>query len=175
MVTLQIKNVKSSLSQELSTLKSGGDLEWEHLTYKVRRHINYVVTWQIKNFTPLLSQGLWIQNLAKWWLRMRGPHPQSHMTLQYSDHVTKKKRFFSTFTTPMDPKFSGNLGWGDLIYIVTWHIDHVVLWQIINVVSPLSQGLWTPNLAGWYLRMRGPHPQCHVTLQHCGHLTNKKR
>ena len=38
-----------------------------------------------------------------------------------------------------------------------WHINHVVRWQIKNVVSPLSQGLWTPNLAGWCLRMRGLH------------------
>ena len=37
---------------------------------------------------------------------MREPHPQSHVTLQYSDHVTNKKCYISTFTRPMDPKFS---------------------------------------------------------------------
>ena len=43
---------------------------------------------------------------SRWWLRMREPHPQSHVTLQYSDHVTNKKCYISTFTRPMDPKFS---------------------------------------------------------------------
>ena len=28
------------------------------------------------------------------------------------------------------------------------HIVHVVKWQIKNVISLLSQGLWSPNLAG---------------------------
>ena len=35
---------------------------------------------------------------------MRGPHPQSHLTLRYSGHVTNKKRYNSTFTRPMYPK-----------------------------------------------------------------------
>ena len=34
--------------------------------------------------------------------------------------------------------------------------------------------LWTPNLAGWSLRMRGPHPQSNVTLRYRGHVTSKK-
>ena len=37
---------------------------------------------------------------------MRGPHPQSHVTLCYRGHVTNKKRYNSTFTKPMDPKLS---------------------------------------------------------------------
>ena len=39
----------------------------------------------------------------------------------------------------------------------------------------VPQGLWTPNLAGWSLRMREPHPQNHVTPRYCGHVTSKKR
>ena len=35
---------------------------------------------------------------------MSGPHPQSHLTLRYSGHVTNKKRYNSTFTRPMYPK-----------------------------------------------------------------------
>ena len=69
----------------------------------------------------------------------------------------------------------GDLGWGDLIYKVTWHIDWVVTWQIKNVISSLSQGLWTPNLAWRWLRVTRSHPQIHVTLQYRGHVTNKKR
>ena len=47
-------------------------------------------------------------------------------------------------------------------------------WQIKSVIFPFSQGLWTPNVAGCRLKMKGPHPQNHMTLQHHGHLTNKK-
>ena len=36
-------------------------------------------------------------------------------------------------------------------------------------------GLWTPNLGGWWFRMRGPHPQSHEILRYRGHVTNKKR
>ena len=38
---------------------------------------------------------------------MRGPHPQSHMTLQNSGHVSNKERYISTFTRPMDPNLAG--------------------------------------------------------------------
>ena len=37
---------------------------------------------------------------------MRGPHPQSRVTLRYRDHVTNKKRYISTFTGPMYSKLS---------------------------------------------------------------------
>ena len=35
---------------------------------------------------------------------MRGPQPQSHVTLLYRGRVTNRKRSISTFTRPMDPK-----------------------------------------------------------------------
>ena len=38
--------------------------------------------------------------------RMRGPHPQSHVTLRCHGHVTNKERYISTFTRPMDPKLN---------------------------------------------------------------------
>ena len=64
--------------------------------------------------TPLflVPLGLWTPNLAGWWFRMRGPHPQSHVILRYRGHVTNKKRYISTFTRPMDPK---------LIRVVTYN------------------------------------------------------
>ena len=40
---------------------------------------------------------------------------------------------------------------------------------IFSSIRPLDL-----NLAGWSLRLRGRHPQSHVTLRHCGHMTNKK-
>ena len=74
----------------------------------------------------------------------------------------------------MDIKPSRVVGWGDPTHKVTWHIDHVVTWQIKNAISLLSQGLWTPDLAGWWLRMREIHPRSHVTLQLRDHVTNQK-
>ena len=46
---------------------------------------------------------------------------------------------------------------------------------IKNIISPLSQGLWTPNLTRWWLRMTGPHPQSHGAHRTRGHVTNEKR
>ena len=46
--------------------------------------------------------------ITGWWLRIRGPHPQSDV-----------------------------------------HFEVVVTCQIKKVISLLSQGLWTPNLAEW--------------------------
>ena len=37
---------------------------------------------------------------------MRGPHPQSRVTLLYRGHVTNKKRYNSFFTKPMVPNFA---------------------------------------------------------------------
>ena len=59
-----------------------------------------------------------------------------------------------------------DLGWGDPTHKVTWHFDIVVMWQIKSVISPLSQGLWTPNLSLWWLRMKEPHLRSHVTHHH---------
>ena len=46
--------------------------------------------------------------------------------------------------------------------------------QIKIVISSLSQGLWTPNLAGCLVRMSGS-PKIHVTLQFCSHMAIWKR
>ena len=32
----------------------------------------------------------------------------------------------------------------------------MVTWQFKNAISPLSQGLWTPNLADWWLKRGEP-------------------
>ena len=35
-------------------------------------------------------------------------------------------------------------------------------------ISPLPQRIWTPDLAGWWHRMRCSHPKTHMTLWSCG-------
>ena len=96
-----------------------------------------------------------IPNLAGWQLRMRGPHPKSHVTLWYRGHVTNKKRYNSFFTV-----------WGLRMrephpqsHVTHRPSGHVT---IEDVISPLTQGLCIPNLAGWWLRMREPAPQSHL-------------
>ena len=58
--------------------------------------------------TPIFSipLGLWTPNFGGWWLRMRGPLLQSHVTRQYHGHVTNEKCYISNFTMPMDAKRS---------------------------------------------------------------------
>ena len=34
----------------------------------------------------------------------------------------------------------------------------------------IGSGIWTPNLPGWWLRMREPHPQIHETHESRGYL-----
>ena len=80
----------------------------------------------------------------------------------------------SSSIRPMDRKLGCHLGWEDPTQKVMWHFNIVVTWLIKTGISPLSQDLWTPNLAVWWLRI-SPHPQSHVTLQYRGHVTNKKR
>ena len=138
---------------------------------------------------------------------MRGPHPQSHVTLRYRGHVTNKKhistftrpvgsklsmqgmmgshlqshvtnqkRYISTFTRPTDPKLCRVVAQDQEISSTKSH-DTSTTWprdKSKKFISLLSQGLWTPNLAGWWLKLRGPHPQSHVRLRYRGHVTNKK-
>ena len=47
--------------------------------------------------------------------------------------------------------------------------SHVVTWQIKSVMSPLSLVIWTPNVAGWWLKMREHH-----ALWSRDHVTNNK-
>ena len=56
-----------------------------------------MITWQIKNVTIPLSQGVWTPDLAAWWLRMREPHPQSHVTHEPSGYVKHQRCYTSTF------------------------------------------------------------------------------
>ena len=101
---------------------------------------------------------------------MGGPHPQSHVILRYCGRMTNKKRYISTFT---------NLAWcwlrmRKLPPQVTWHFKYIVTWQITHVISSLSQGLWIPNLAKWWLRVKGPHQQSHLTDRSSGQVSNQK-
>ena len=130
-----------------------------------------------KKFISLLSQGLWTPNLAGCWLKLRGTHPQSHVRLRYRGHVTNKKRYTSIFTRPTDLKLCRVVAQDEDISSTKSH-DTSTTWSLDKskiFISLLSQGLWNSNIADWWLKMRGFHPQSHVRLRYRGHGTNKKR
>ena len=87
------------------------------------------------------------------------------------------KRHYFQFHGACQPQAwqGGNLGWQGPTHKVTWHFYILIVWQIKNVISPLSQGLWTPKLAGWWLGMRESHPQSHVIHRLRGHVANQRR
>ena len=68
---------------------------------------------------------------------------------------------------------AGDLGWEDPIHKITRLFDIVVTWKMKSVISPFSQGLCTPNLGEWWLRMRESHPQSHMTHRPLGHVTTQ--
>ena len=55
----------------------------------------------------------------------------------------------------------------------TGHFNIVITWQLKNVIFPLSEGLCTPNVAGWWLRMREPHLQSHVKYRSRGRVSSQ--
>ena len=107
---------------------------------------------------------------------MSGPHPKSHVTFQYHGHVTNKKCYISTFTRPIDPKLSrlvtqdeGTSPTKSRDTSITWSCDKSkTLYLYIHKA-------YEPKLSRVVSQDEGPNPQCHETLRHRGHLTNKKR
>ena len=49
---------------------------------------------------------------------------------------TLNLHFHNTYKS--QTKKVGDLGWGNPTHQITWHIDHVVMRQIKNVISPRS-------------------------------------
>ena len=95
---------------------------------------------------------------------------------RYRGHLTNKKRYISTFTRLMTTKRSKVVTQDEGITLtksrntsITWFCD-----KQKKITSSLSQRLLTPNLEGWWLRMRGTYIQNHVTLWSCDQVTNKK-
>ena len=100
-------------------------------------------------------------------LKMRVPHPQSHLTHMPWGYVTKQKHHISLFTTPMAPKtwHGADSGWSGSTQKVTQHFYPVVVtWQFKNVIFPQPQALWPPNLARWVLRLKNRHAQSNGSI-----------
>ena len=67
---------------------------------------------------------------------MRGPHPQSQVKHQPSEHVTNKKRYIPIFTRPVDPTLSRVLTPHQ--WVPKSH-NSVVTQQFENVIFPQPQ------------------------------------
>ena len=44
--------------------------------------------------------------------------------------------------------------------LVTWSYE--IMQQILQIISLIPQGLWAPNLTGWWIMIRGHIPQSHM-------------
>ena len=122
--------------------------------------------WQIKNFISPLSQGLWTRNLAWWWLRVRRPHLQIHMTLQYRGHVTNKKRYISTLTRPMDPKTSRVVTQDEGTSSTNSH-DTSTTWSRVKSKTfylHIHKAPGPQNVVECWIRMRGTHLKSHCVI-----------
>ena len=83
--------------------------------------------------------------------------------------MTKRKFHISSSTRPVITKL-----WRVVIYDkgkapirsqdprTMWSLE--VTWQIKIKIPPLLQGLWPPNVSGWWLMTKGNHAWCRMTL-----------
>ena len=97
---------------------------------------------------------------------MWGPHSQSHVTLRYRGHVTNKKRYIFTFTRPMDPKLNWVVTYGETTSF-TKSRDTSIMWSRVKSKTwylHIHKTHSPKNLVGCWIRMRGPHVKCHVTM-----------
>ena len=129
------------------------------------RHIDHMVTWQIKNVS-VLSQGLWTPNLAGWCFSMRGPHTQCHVTLPHRVHLTTKSVIFPLSCSVWTPNLAE---WWLLmkeIHRQSQVKDTSIVWSHgkSNILSSLSQGARSTDSAGWWLEWEDPtkHVMCHL-------------
>ena len=97
---------------------------------------------------------------------MRGRHPQSDVILQYRGHVTKRKHYISTFTRPMDPKLNWVVTYGERTSF-TKSRDTSTMWSHVKSKTwylDIHKTHSPKNLVGCWIRMRGTHLKCHVTV-----------
>ena len=94
-----------------------------------------------------------------------------------------KKQNISSSTRPMTTKLGkvvtyneGNVPIISDDALIRWSCE--VISQIENLISPLSQGLWPPNMTECWLTVRGARLWSHVVLWQLGdayYVTNQKR
>ena len=100
-----------------------------------------------------------------------------------SDHVTDKKRYISTFATPMTNKLdrvvgshAGLLSTKSHNLLITW--SHKAIYQMQNIINSFSRDLWLSDLTEWWLTIRShmsnnkvTYPSDHAVTW--SHVTNE--
>ena len=107
---------------------------------------------------------------------MKGPHLQSHVTLRYRGHVTNKKKLYLHFHKAYGHQIS-TVVTQDKGIPLTKSRDTSVAWsrdKSKTLYLHIHKAHGPQNLVGCCLRMRGPHPQSHVILPFCSHMTIQK-
>ena len=127
------------------------------------------------NIVKFVRTAFFIEHL--WWAICKPRHWNLSSGIEIEIEIDTTNSIISSSRRPMDTKPS-RLVIEDEGTPPTKSCD--TSWQmksdkIKSVISPLSQDISILNLAGWWLRMRGPHLKIHVTHQLCGHVIIQKR
>ena len=115
------------------------------------------------------SMKKYIQTWQKVHLGFGAPN---HMSLDHvvtGCHVTNQKHYIPISTRPTTSKLDRVVILGDgLSHIKSYDSfltsPREVTWKITNVVSPLPQTLWLPNLQGPRFKVRGSQLPSHITI-----------
>ena len=131
------------------------------------------MTNETENVIVPLPQGLWLPNLTRRYpsdemaLSTKSHNPLITWTHQviwqvinlWNSQVTNKKSNISIaawlMATNLDKVTAYDIGAPHTKShesLITWtYVAHLILWQIINIISPIPQVLWTLKLIGWWL------------------------
>ena len=151
----------------------GGHLQWGAPTYKVTWLSDYVILWQLRSLF-LHYQSAFDQqyrrdgNLPGWNPTHKVTWPFYHVI--FRDNVAKRNHYISTTTVPIATKFGSMMGLllEGLLNVkshdslITWFCE--IPWQTKNVVFPILQCLVSPNLVGWWHKLRSSYPESHLML-----------
>ena len=103
--------------------------------------------------------------MAQWWVKVKGSHPESHITLDRvvaRCYLRNRKRSISFLTKPLTSKIGRVVTVGDGFSPIKTYgsfvtfVSREFIW-----VSPLPQILWPPKFQGSRFRMMGSQiPSC---------------
>ena len=112
-------------------------------TREVTWYFNIVVTWQIRNVTSLILQFLQPPNLAAWWLKMRRPYLQNHVTsIMWSRDKPKTLYIHVLNPTALNPWQRTDSKWGahPKSHMTFQFCSHVAIWKlyISSAIRPMA-------------------------------------
>ena len=129
-------------------------------------------TWQIKKQNFFFSTTLIVTKHGRVVTYVEEAHPWCHMTLWLPGHKRPldnfKTRYFLFCKVHGHQTWHGSGLWSGNSSMISHDplimLSRGVTWQIKSLISPIAQDLWTLNLRGWWLTMRGTNPWRHMTL-----------